>query len=272
MKKLVRRLAVLLVVFALPLSAAATVLAPGASIAASGDVSGEYKTGLTNPGIWDGGPGAIVTYSFASLEYETNEGAADDGGSNSGYIMPIDSFMPDGAKHQIELAFSTWASYANITFNEVPDGGGSFGDSADGAAGDIRIGGHWFDGSGSTLAHGYYPPENGGTKAGDIHFDIDENWVIGFAGKGYDIFTVALHEIGHAIGLGHSGDNQARMRPGYTETFSGLGTDDIAGVVALYGEKQEADPIPVTEPPAPWLYLLGVAGVLFAVSRRTLRS
>ncbi len=50
---------------------------------------------------------------------------------------------------------------------------------------------------------GNYPPDNAFSAAGDIHFDKDELWKIGFGGAGIDVFTIAAHEIGHAIGLGH---------------------------------------------------------------------
>jgi len=54
-------------------------------------------------------------------------------------------------------------------------------DQNDPRFGDIRIGAHRFDGAGKVLAHTYYPPPNGGTWAGDAHFDYAENWVTGSA-------------------------------------------------------------------------------------------
>ena len=45
--------------------------------------------------------------------------------------------------------------------------------------GDIRIGAHRFDGASKVLAHAYFPPPNGGTLAGDTHFDYAENWMAG---------------------------------------------------------------------------------------------
>jgi hypothetical protein len=47
--------------------------------------------------------------------------------------------------------------------------------------GDIRIGAHRFDGASKVLAHAYFPPPNGGTLAGDAHFDYAENWITGSA-------------------------------------------------------------------------------------------
>lgn len=43
--------------------------------------------------------------------------------------------------------------------------------------GDIRIGAHKMNRL--TLAHAYYPPPNGGTAAGDAHFDSTDTWTLG---------------------------------------------------------------------------------------------
>jgi hypothetical protein len=50
------------------------------------------------------------------------------------------------------------------------------------------------------LAHTFYPaPPNPDPIAGDMHFNADETWQIG---ANTDLFSVALHELGHALGLG----------------------------------------------------------------------
>ena len=50
-----------------------------------------------------------------------------------------------------------------------------------------------------------------------------------------DSLTVAAHEFGHMAGLGHSGDQLALMYPSYQDArLTLLGTDDIAGISALY--------------------------------------
>ena len=58
-----------------------------------------------------------------------------------------------------------------------------------------------FDGRGGTLAHAFFP--DSGDFSGQIHFDIDEDWKVGEDGSP-NLFMVALHEIGHVLGLGHS--------------------------------------------------------------------
>ncbi len=150
-------------------------------------------------------------------------------------------------RSEVERAFAEWQRYANVTLSP--------GDRAD-AVRTITIqfarrdhgDGHPFDGRGGVLAHTYYPASlNSEPIAGDMHMDADEDW---HAGANTDLFTVALHETGHALGLGHSDRPGAVMYP-YYRFAAGLTDDDIAGIRTLYGSRDTTAPAePPVEPPS----------------------
>ena len=64
-----------------------------------------------------------------------------------------------------------------------------------------------------------------------MHLDADENW---HAGADVDIYSVALHEAGHALGLGHS-DNPGDVMYPYYRPGMALSANDIGAAQALYG-------------------------------------
>lgn len=94
-----------------------------------------------------------------------------------------------------------------------------------------------FDGKGGVLSHAYYPSD------GRIHFDEDEKWStegkeggwwVWIYWKSMSLIYLATHEIGHAIGLGHSNDVNSVMLPTVDLGNPSLATDDVNGVNALY--------------------------------------
>jgi hypothetical protein len=211
----------------------------------------------TSPGKWGtpgfGTPGGVVTWSLMA----SGTSCVTEGCSGGSYTA-LSAFMPAGFHTAIASAFTAWSSVANISFMEVVDDGLPFNV---GASGMIRIGGESLDGAGGTLAHGYFPPANGATAAGDIHFDLADAWKIGFGGAGFDIFQVMAHEIGHAIGLDHTGVPSSLMNPFYTEAFAGLQADDIAGAQFIYG-------VAAVPEPETYALLLAGLGLLGLASRR----
>lgn len=95
----------------------------------------------------------------------------------------------------------------------------------------------------------WYRNQQGDAVEFDMLFDNDRTW-----GGGLDLFTVALHEFGHALGLGHSNVgcgalSQAVMCPYYVGPVAGPGADDIAGLIALYGGDAQEPPATATKKP-----------------------
>lgn len=73
---------------------------------------------------------------------------------------------------------------------------------------------------------------------GDVHFDDEEKFIVDNKGRGIDLLWLALHELGHSLGLDHSKNKRAIMYPIYRGSQPGLQLhrDDIMGIQQLYGE------------------------------------
>ena len=106
---------------------------------------------------------------------------------------------------------------------------------------------------GGVLAFMQGPISNGWTIK---FYDGDVEWADGASAIGpgkFDIQGVAAHELGHALGLGHSGTGSATMAPsiGFSSISErSIEPDDIAGVQFIYGvasnNKPRIDDVQVT--------------------------
>jgi hypothetical protein len=140
--------------------------------------------------------------------------------------------VPDSTvKGEILRAFSEWAKHTNITLQAGTSAASSRTIAVEfvsGAHGDS----YPFTRANPTYGHTFYPvPMNAEHIAGDMHLNLDENWQ---AGSDIDIYTVALHEAGHALGLVHTNNPGDVMYP-YYRRGAQLSANDIAALQALYG-------------------------------------
>jgi hypothetical protein len=164
-----------------------------------------------------------------------------DGTNLSGYSNNLNAtlnarFGSAAAWQNIFLkAAQSWAVQTNINFAVVPDNGTPVGSGnyqqGDPGFGDIRIGGYNF--TNPALAVTYAPPPvNNYSLAGDITFNTGQ---VFSNGTGNDLFTIATHEFGHALGLGHSAaTGLAEMYSVYNAVKPNLNADDIAGIRSVY--------------------------------------
>jgi Matrixin/Bacterial Ig domain len=147
------------------------------------------------------------------------------------------------SQSDILRAFKEWAKYANVSFSSAPNAQAPQTINilfATGAHGDP----YPFD-SPTVLAHTFYPaPLNAEPIAGDMHLNDDERWQVG---ADTDLYSVALHEAGHALGLVHVDDPSQVMYP-YYQMHTTLGTGDISVVQSYYGAAAGSTPSQPSQP------------------------
>jgi hypothetical protein len=176
-------------------------------------------------------PDRLNGVEFATLcawDHRTLTYAFDVGTSDTAGVGEFDA---------VRAAFATWAAAVPLFFTEVTTAQNP----------DIRIG--WRSANdpdlsmvGGTLAHADFPPGCSvvtNTLPKPVHFDDEEHvWSIGPAVNSFDIETVALHEIGHILGLAHSSVTGSVMFPTVKSNFTlrSLTDDDLAGIKQLYPE------------------------------------
>lgn len=162
---------------------------------------------------WDGaGRGS------ANLSYYVGEVPANAGVTQSQFEAAVES------------ALAAWSAVAAITFTQTAVAGQN--DALDFTF--ARL-----DGSGGTLAQAYFPDDvNAARIAGDVQFDASEQWEIGNArgNAAFDLVAVAVHEIGHALGLEHSHVGGSIMAASISaaSVFSSLATTDKTSILQLY--------------------------------------
>ncbi|XP_047135106.1 matrix metalloproteinase-19 isoform X3 [Hydra vulgaris] len=159
-----------------------------------------------------------------------------DGRNNNG-------ILPSEVREIMQKSFQKWADVTNLNFIEVSNS-----DSAD-----IRIsfqksshnvGQTDQDFSKEVYAHAFYPRTNQEPLDGDCHFNDDKkfstgNYSVAHSSGKISLFLIAIHEIGHSLGLGHSHIQGTIMYENYEQMHhvDDLTHYDIDGIQKIYGGK-----------------------------------
>ena len=198
---------------------------------------------------------STVTWSFADL-----------------HRRPDDDFSATiGAAYRgaVVSAAQRWESVSGLTLRLVDD--------ADNV--DIRVGWARF-GEGYQIGEARYSYYGDRLQSGvevlledpaERSLFQDAAGVLTYNGVSATLYQVALHEFGHALGLGHSDDPSAVLHPYVQSDNPDLNESDIAGIQALYPSKpvvpEPVAPEPVApEPVAPSFVMRDAAGREFTSS------
>ena len=156
-----------------------------------------------------------VDYSLEGAKW----GSPELGTAGGTVTWAVDASISQVELQSINAAFAEWSEVADIQFQQVSSTANS----------DIDFSNSALDGAGNVLGVTGFSYSGGQLQSADIKFDSGDNLT------GSDFSLVAIHEIGHAIGLGHYNDDDAVMNSTANFDLNGLEQSDIDGIVALYG-------------------------------------
>lgn len=138
----------------------------------------------------------------------------------------------------LQSAFDAWEAVADIDFEQVSTGGQV----------SVSYDAMGYSPGGANIAGtATWGPSISGVlnslSVGLIEFNSDLTWS-DYGSGGFDFFAIALHEIGHIVGLGHVPDTTQIMSD--VVVADNLGSGDIDGAQFIYGAGGATSATPVS--------------------------
>ena len=140
----------------------------------------------------------------------------------------------NAAETQILAAFQTWADVANINFNLVagtgPNSSTPYADPSMSSAIHVSM-----EPLGAGVAAISSPVTTPSSLAGNMLLNSNQSFSVNGSSGTYDVYSVALHEVGVLLGLPENSTPSSVMDSVYQGVRTGLSAGDISAAQALYG-------------------------------------
>lgn len=162
------------------------------------------------------------TWPTSDLSYSYLPDGSDWRGQTSSLFATLDGRVSREVwQREVARALQSWANHTNLNFYLSPDDG-----SRSGLQGVIRLAGVFNE---RALGSATLPAP--GVSGGDITLNLTyaQHYF-----EEIELYTLVLHEAGHALGLKHSEVADSVMQA-FLQDGAGLSADDIAGIQSLYG-------------------------------------
>lgn len=179
-----------------------------------------------------------ITWSFAGYNYAGDVAAG----------VTFSNFVTESKQQAvIASAFAKWQSVSGLVFRQVSDNSNNagtsdirlaFGDVASAGLGTNTIGLTNYTSNGT-----FFAPDTLIRFEDPASHGLSSDSTLTYTGTSTELYQVALHEIGHALGLNHdTSDTRAVMYPSAGLDNRDLSVDDIAGIQSLYGPPNGLSP------------------------------